>query len=246
MKISSIVHNPMERVSINMQLRSYFIQVYRFMFLGLLMSAACAWFGAQPFMVAKLYSLGENGHTTLSPFGWIVCLAPFILVFKLHADAHALKTRAATITFYLFAALMGLSLSSIFLVYAPGTIFTTFLISATVFGLLSLYGQTTQKDLSSINSQKYGCSYALFFINASASSLLVFVLSNHIPSTNFSTVVSKGSLLILGIHMPLIKILTVLLPLYFLYLTPIIVMLLCYYPIKWLDIWCPPLLGKLK
>lgn len=99
---------------------------------------------------------------------------------------------------------------------------------------------------SSINSQKYGCSYALFFINASASSLLVFVLSNHIPSTNFSTVVSKGTLLILGIHMPLIKILNVLLPLYFLYLTPIIVMLLCYYPIKWLDIWCPLLLGRFK
>ena len=152
MKISSVVHNPMEHTAVNMQLRSYFVQVYRFMFLGLILSAVCAWLGAQPFMIAKLYSIGENGHTTLSFFGLVVCLAPFLLVFKLHADARALKPRTATFTFYMFAALMGLSLSSIFLVYAPGTIFTTFLICAVMFGLLSLYGQTTSRDLSSIGS----------------------------------------------------------------------------------------------
>lgn len=99
---------------------------------------------------------------------------------------------------------------------------------------------------SSINSQKYGCSYAIFFINASASSLLVFTISNYMPSTEFCTVVSKGTLLILGIHMPLIKVMSLLLPLYFSFFTPIIVMLLCYYPIKWLDTWCPPLLGRIK
>jgi hypothetical protein len=99
---------------------------------------------------------------------------------------------------------------------------------------------------SSINSQNYGCSYAIFFINASASSLLVFTISNYMPSTEFCTVVSKGTLLILGIHMPLIKVMSILLPLYFSYLTPFIVMVICYYPIKWLDTWCPPLLGKIK
>lgn len=99
---------------------------------------------------------------------------------------------------------------------------------------------------SSINSQEYGCSYAIFFINASASSLLLFYISNHIPSTDFCTVTSKGTLLILGLHMPLIKIMSVLLPLYFSFLIPFFIMLLCYYPIKWLDMWCPPLLGRIK
>lgn len=100
--------------------------------------------------------------------------------------------------------------------------------------------------LCSINSHEYGYSYAIYFINASASTLLVFVISYRIPSTRFCTVISKGTLLILGIHMPLIKILNGLLPLNFSYAVPVVVLILCYFPIKWLDKWCPPLLGRLK
>ena len=98
----------------------------------------------------------------------------------------------------------------------------------------------------SINSQEYGLSYALFFLNALASSLLIFVISYRISDCAFSTVMSKGTLLILGIHMPLIKLLSIIIPSYLSYIIPIIVMLLCYYPIKWMDIYFPSLLGRIK
>ena len=98
----------------------------------------------------------------------------------------------------------------------------------------------------SINSQEYGHSYAIFFLNALASALLIFAISNRITVCAFSIVMSKGTLLILGIHMPLIKLLSSLLPQFLSYLIPIVVMLLCYYPIKWMDNFFPPLLGRIK
>lgn len=150
MKTSSVAHTA--RVSVNVQLREYFIKVYRFMSLGLIVSAVCAFLGAHPPVLDWLYSTNVEGMHTLSLLGWVVLLAPFVLVFKLHADVKNLKYSKAIWTFGIFSALMGLSLSSIFLVYAPGTIFTTFLICAIMFGSLSIYGQTTQRDLTSIGS----------------------------------------------------------------------------------------------
>lgn len=98
----------------------------------------------------------------------------------------------------------------------------------------------------SINSQEYGYSYVLFFINASLSTILLFGISIHIPSNSFCVAMSKGTLLILGIHMPLLNLLSVLLPSFLNCILPILVMILCYYPIVCLDRWCPLLLGKMK
>ena len=152
MKTSSVTHKAHTRVSVNVQLREYFIKVYRFMSLGLVVSAVCAFLGAHQPLLGWLYSTNVEGMATLSLLGWIVLLAPFALVFKLYSDVKNLKYSTAVWTFGVFSALMGLSLSSIFLVYAPGTIFTTFLICAVMFGSLSLYGQTTQRDLTSLGS----------------------------------------------------------------------------------------------
>ena len=98
----------------------------------------------------------------------------------------------------------------------------------------------------SINSNSYGLSYSLFFINAVASSLLLFIISSYIPSTTFCTIISKGTLLILGLHIPIMHILDSILPNCFDHIIPIITLLLCYYPILWLDNWCPLLLGKIN
>lgn len=152
MEKTSLAHNTRARISVNVQLREYFIKVYRYMSWGLVLSALCAFVGAHQPILGWLYSVNVEGMATLSLLGWIVLLAPFALVFKLQSDVRSLKPTSAMWTFGIFAALMGLSLSSIFLVYAPGTIFTTFLICAVMFGSLSLYGQTTQRDLTSLGS----------------------------------------------------------------------------------------------
>ena len=138
--------------AVNLQLRAYFVQVYRMMSFGLVVSALCAWLAAHPPVIGWLYSSNAEGYLTLSYVGWAVLLAPFILVFNLRSAVRTNNPTAATITFYLFSTLMGLSLSSIFLTYAPGTIFSTFLICAIMFASLSIYGQTTQRDLSSWGS----------------------------------------------------------------------------------------------
>lgn len=98
----------------------------------------------------------------------------------------------------------------------------------------------------SINSNEFGMSYILFLVNAIISTLFIFVISNIIPQNQFATIISKGTLLILGLHVPIMKMLDSFLPNYFDYIIPFIAILLCYYPIKFLDEWCPILLGRIK
>lgn len=98
----------------------------------------------------------------------------------------------------------------------------------------------------SINSNEYGLSYFVFFINAIASTFFLFSLSSYIPSNCFVTIISKGTLLILGLHVPIMKILDHILPDYCDYIIPFLAVLLCFYPIKLFDIYCPILLGKIK
>jgi FtsH-binding integral membrane protein len=83
-----------------------------------------------------------------SPLKWVVFLAPLAMVFLISFRIQKMSTGTAQIAFWAFAALMGLSLSSIFLVYTNESIARVFFITAASFGALSLWGYTTQKDLS--------------------------------------------------------------------------------------------------
>ncbi len=98
----------------------------------------------------------------------------------------------------------------------------------------------------SILNNEFGVSYVIFCINAMITTLLVFYLSFFIPFSRFFVVFSKGTLFVLGLHMQLINLLNFLLPQCLNFMTPFIVLMLCYYPIKGLDRWCPILLGKVN
>jgi FtsH-binding integral membrane protein len=87
-----------------------------------------------------------------SPLRWVVMLAPLAMVFLLSFRVHKMSVSAAQTSFWAFAALMGISLSSIFLVYTTGSIVQTFFITAASFGALSLWGYTTRRDLSGMGS----------------------------------------------------------------------------------------------
>jgi uncharacterized protein len=101
---------------------------------------------------------GTDGAVTgLTPFGnfmfasafkWVVIFAPLAMVFYLSMRIGKMSLGAAQVAFWVFAALMGASISSIFLVYAGESIARVFFISAAAFGALSLWGYTTSKDLS--------------------------------------------------------------------------------------------------
>ena len=139
-------------------LRSYMLSVYNYMALGLAFTGLAA-IGAYVLAVTTDPSMaaGRIGDIMLTSFGvalftsalkWVVLLAPLGMVFFLSARMHKMSVGGAQVAFYAFAALMGLSLSSIFLVYTHGSIARVFFITAAAFGALSLYGYTTKRDLT--------------------------------------------------------------------------------------------------
>jgi hypothetical protein len=87
-----------------------------------------------------------------SPLLWVLVLAPLALVFVLSFGINRLQPATALTLFFVYAGLLGLSLASIFLVYTGASITRVFFISAAAFGALSLYGYTTQRDLTGIGS----------------------------------------------------------------------------------------------
>ena len=133
-------------------LRSYMLGIYNHMSIALAISGLVA-IGA--FMLGT--TTGANGRLALTPFGqaiwlsplkWVVMLAPLGFVLLLSFRWERMSYSALLGTFYSFAAIMGLSLSSVFVVYKLGSIAQVFFITAAAFGALSLFGYTTKKDLS--------------------------------------------------------------------------------------------------
>jgi uncharacterized protein len=121
-------------------LRSYMLQVYNYMGLGLAITGVVA------FLVAATPALYVPIFTT--PLKWVVMLAPLGFVFFLGAKIQTMSVSAAQMTFWAFAAVMGLSMASIFLVFTGASIARVFFITAAMFGSMSLYGYVTKRDLS--------------------------------------------------------------------------------------------------
>ena len=150
-------------LAIDEGLRSYMLRVYNYMGIGLVITGLVAWFAASAAVtadpnaaVAQLQSgqyLTQWGvllYTT--PLMWVVALAPLAFVLVLSFGINKLSVPAAQGTFWAFSAIMGLSLSSIFLVYTDASIAKVFFITAATFGAMSLYGYTTKRDLSGMGS----------------------------------------------------------------------------------------------
>lgn len=125
-------------------LRSFMLGVYNYMGLGLAITGIVA------FLVASTPAIYVPIFT--SPLKWVVMLAPLGFVFFLGARINSMSKGAAQMTFWLFCAVMGLSLSSIFLVFTGESIARVFFITAATFGAVSLYGYTTKTDLSKMGS----------------------------------------------------------------------------------------------
>lgn len=132
-------------------LRSYMLKVYNLMALGLAITGLAAW-GSFNLAVADGQLTGFGQLIYASAFRWVVILAPLAMVFFLSFRVHKMSVAAAQATFWAYAAMVGLSLSTIFLVYTGESIVQTFFITATAFGSLSLYGYTTKRNLTGLGS----------------------------------------------------------------------------------------------
>jgi FtsH-binding integral membrane protein len=142
-------------VAVDQGLRAYMLRVYNYMALGLAITGAAA-LGTFVMAVdrsggvAKLTAFGSLIYT--SPLKWVVIFAPLALVFLLSFRIERMSVAAAQATFWIYAALVGLSLSVIFLVYTGQSITQVFFVTAASFGALSLYGYTTQRNLSAMGA----------------------------------------------------------------------------------------------
>jgi hypothetical protein len=147
---------------IDQGLRAYMLKVYNLMALGLAITGLAAWglFSAattsDPSAAVGQVNgvlLTQLGATVFTgPLQWVLILAPLALVFFLSFRVHTMSVGAAQTTFWVYAALVGASLATIFLVYTQESIVRTFFITAASFGALSLWGYTTRRDLSAMGS----------------------------------------------------------------------------------------------
>jgi hypothetical protein len=145
------VQSQQTQAAVDQGLRSYMLRVYNYMTSGVLLTAVIAYLASQSeaFLGAMISTNADGAVTGMSGLGWIVALAPVAMAFFLAFRVNKMTAQQVQFTFWAYAALMGLSLFSIFLVYTGASILKVFFITAGTFGLLSMYGYTTNKDLTS-------------------------------------------------------------------------------------------------
>ena len=127
------------QASYDIGLRRHMLSIYNYMASGVLLSGIVAMLFANSGMALQMLN---------SPLKWLVMLAPLGFVFAMSFGANRMKTSTLQMLYWGFCVIMGLSLSTIFLVFTASSIATTFFATAAAFAGLSLFGYTTQKDLS--------------------------------------------------------------------------------------------------
>ena len=136
-------------------LRSYMLRVYNYMLVGLGLTGAVAWLTAETPLSQIFYNQVQTANgVMLQPniLGWIAMFAPLAMVLFLSFRIQKMSFAAAQTTFWAYAALMGVSLSTILFVYTGTSIAMTFFVTAATFGAMSLWGYTTNRDLTGMGS----------------------------------------------------------------------------------------------
>jgi FtsH-binding integral membrane protein len=178
--------------AIDVGLRTYMIRIYNYMASGVALTGVVSWL-----TYSQAATTDINGNLTgLTPFGQAIYGGPLMIalflgtlgiVFFLSFRINKLQAGTALILFMLYAALLGVMLSSVFLTYTHGSIARTFFISAASFGALSLYGYTTQRDLSPIGS---------FLVMGLFGLILAMIVNIFLKSTGLDFAISAIGVLI--------------------------------------------------
>ncbi len=177
--------------AIDAGLRAYMIRIYNYMAAGVALTGVAAWL---TFNAAV--QTNAAGQLALTSFGQAIYGGPLMIVlflgtlgmvFFLSFRINKLQVGTALTLFMVYAGLLGVMLSSIFITYTGASITRTFFISAASFGALSLYGYTTQRDLSPIGS---------FLIMGLFGLILAMVVNIFLQSTGLDFAISAIGVLI--------------------------------------------------
>jgi len=140
--------------------RDFFKSVYSYMFAALSISGIIAYMAGTPEVFAEYFINSEQ--TGLSPLFYVVAFAPVGLALLIQMGYERLSFGTLLILFMVYSALMGLSLSSILLVYSGAQIASTFFITAGAFAGMAILGYTTKTDLSKMGSLLYMAFIGIF------------------------------------------------------------------------------------
>ena len=135
-------------------LRSYMLKIYNYMALALLLTGVMAFATLNfPPLMNLMYNIGPNGEFMgSSTMGMLITFAPLGIAIYFFMGIGRMSVQTAQMVFWIYAGLMGMSLSSLGLIYTGQSLARTFFICSAVFGSMSLYGYSTKKDLTSMGS----------------------------------------------------------------------------------------------
>lgn len=148
---------PMD-MSVDAGLRAFMLGIYNYMAIGLVISGVVAYLAFQMSVTGTNAGLGRiPGVGFLTPFGqllyvsplkWAIVFAPLAMILGYSFMADRMSAGATRVFYFVFTALMGLSLAAIFFRYQMGSIVQVFFMTAAAFGAVSLWGYTTKRDLT--------------------------------------------------------------------------------------------------
>ncbi len=139
--------------NVDLGLREYMMRVYNYMTGGLCITALVAYLIANTSLIRVFFNIAPTGQVLgMSGFGWLALFAPFIMVFAFGWVLAKGTTAQVQGVFWGFSAVMGASLAPIVLSYTGASVTRIFLITAAMFGGMSIYGYTTKRDLTGMGS----------------------------------------------------------------------------------------------
>jgi len=135
-------------------LRNYMLKIYNFMAMGLVVTGVFAFSTLNfPPLAGLMFNIGPNGEfISTSGLGMLISFAPLGIAIYFFMGLGRMSVNTAQTLFWVYAAVMGMSLSYLGLVYTGQSLARTFFICASVFGAMSIYGYTTKTDLTSMGS----------------------------------------------------------------------------------------------
>lgn len=171
--------NTVVKTEYDLGLRNFMLSVYNNMTLALAISGLVSLgISMSPTLMTAIWGTGLK---------WVVVFLPLVMSIGFMFLFEKMNSRQAQIALYVFAAAMGLSLSSIFAIYKLGSIAQVFFISAATFGAASLYGYTTKKDLTTFGS---------FLVMGALGIVIASVVNLFLQSSIFAFVISCIAVLV--------------------------------------------------
>ncbi len=167
--------------------QAFVTRTYAWMAFALFISAVAAFFTSQSrALLTMLFANGQIGF-------WILCIAEIILVLVLSSKIRTISVGAAMAGFIAYSVIDGITLSSIFLVFQMNSVVAAFLASALMFGVMSVYGITTKRDLTTL-----GTYLMMAIVGVIIASLVQFLLSlfTRTPFTMFDILISVATAVI--------------------------------------------------